>query len=166
MTIDWKNKFYFGDNLEIMREHIPAESIDLIYLDPPFNSKATCNILFEEKNGTEPRAQITAFEDILHWGLEAEQAYREVTEKGPRRLVDLIGALRQFPGANDMMAYLVMMAIRLVEMHRVLKPTGSVYLHCDPTASHYLKLVVDTGKRAKRYNGIRLRKRNGENRDD
>ena len=143
MTTDWKNKLYFGDNLEIMREHIPVESVDLIYLDPPFNSKATYNVLFAEKNGTESRAQITAFEDTWHWGLEAEQAYREVTEKGPRRLADLIGALRQFLGTNDMMAYLVMMAPRLVEMHRVLKPTGSIYLHCDPTASHYLKLVMD-----------------------
>jgi len=143
MTTDWKNKLYFGDNLKIMREYIQNESVDLIYLDPPFNSKATYNILFEEKNGSQSRAQITAFEDTWHWGLEAQLAYREVTEKGPRRLVDLIGALRQFLGTNDMMAYLVMMAIRLVEMHRVLKPTGSVYLHCDPTASHYLKLVMD-----------------------
>jgi len=143
MATDWKNKLYFGDNLEIMREHIPAESIDLIYLDPPFNSKATYNVLFAEKNGTESRAQITAFEDTWHWGLEAEQAYREIAEKGPQRLASLIGALRQFLGSNDMMAYLVMMAIRLVEMQRVLKDTGSIYLHCDPTASHYLKIVMD-----------------------
>ena len=143
MTTDWKNKLYFGDNLKIMREYIQNESVDLIYLDPPFNSKATYNILFEEKNGTQSRAQIKAFEDTWHWGLEAELAYREITEKGPRKLVDLIGALRQFLGTNDMMTYLVMMAIRLVEMHRVLKPTGSIYLHCDPKASHYLKLVMD-----------------------
>jgi len=77
MTTDWKNKLYFGDNLEIMREHIPAESVDLIYLDPPFNSKATYNVLFAEKNGTQSRAQITAFEDTWHWGLEAESLLAE-----------------------------------------------------------------------------------------
>jgi len=140
---EWKNKLYFGDNLEIMRRYISDESVDLIYLDPPFNSKATYNVLFEEKNGTQSAAQITAFEDTWHWGLESEEAYHEVVTEGPKRLSDLLQALRQFLGTNDMMAYLVMMAIRLVEMHRVLKPTGSIYLHCDPMASHYLKLVMD-----------------------
>ena len=144
MTADWKNKLFFGDNLDVMRNYIQDESIDLIYLDPPFNSKATYNVLFAEKNGTESRAQITAFEDTWHWGLESEQAFQEIIEKGPPKLASLISALRQFLGTNDMLAYLVMMAIRLVEMHRVLKPTGSIYLHCDPTASHYLKLVMDT----------------------
>jgi len=137
------NKLYFGDNLQIMREYIQDESIDLIYLDPPFNSNATYNVLFDEKNGTHSRAQITAFEDTWHWGIESETAYHELVTQGPKKLVDLIQALRSFLGQNDMMAYLVMMAIRLVEMHRVLKSTGSIYLHCDPTASHYLKLVMD-----------------------
>lgn len=143
MAESWKNKLYFGDNLDIMREHVPDESIDLIYLDPPFNSKATYNVLFQEKNGTQSAAQITAFEDTWHWGLESEKAYHEIVTQGPRKLADLMQVLRQFLGQNDMMAYLVMMAIRLVEMHRVLKPTGSIYLHCDPTASHHLKLVLD-----------------------
>jgi len=138
-----KNRLYFGDNLPIMREYIPDESIDLVYLDPPFNSKATYNILFEEKNGTQSRAQITAFEDTWHWGIESEEAYHELVKQGPKKIADLIQALRSSLGQNDMMAYLTMMAIRMVEMHRVLKSTGSIYLHCDPTASHYLKLVMD-----------------------
>jgi len=138
-----ENKLYFGDNLQIMRKYISDDSIDLIYLDPPFNSKATYNILFEEKNGTRSRAQITAFEDTWHWGLESEEAYHEIVPKGSKKLSDLIQSLRSFLGQNDMMAYLTMMAIRLVEMHRILKPTGSIYLHCDPTASHCLKLVMD-----------------------
>ncbi len=143
MNSDWKNKLYFGDNLDIMREQIPDESVDLIYLDPPFNSKATYNVLFQEKNGTESGAQITAFEDTWQWGQESEQAYHELVTQGPKKLADLIQAMRSFLGTNDMMAYLVMMAIRLVEMHRVLKQIGSIYLHCDPTASHYLKLLMD-----------------------
>jgi len=141
---DWKNKLYFGDNLDIMREHILDESVDLIYLDPPFNSKATYNVLFQEKNGTESGAQIEAFSDTWQWGHESEQAYHELVTQGPKKLADLIQAMRSFLGTNDMMAYLVMMAIRLVEMHRVLKPTGSIYLHCDPTASHYLKILMDS----------------------
>lgn len=139
---EWKNKLYFGDNLGILRDHVADETVDLIYLDPPFNSKATYNILFQEKNGTDSAAQITAFEDTWHWGIESEAAYREVVTGG-RKLADLLGAFRQFLGTNDMMAYLTMMAIRLKELHRVLKPTGSIYLHCDPTASHYIKLLLD-----------------------
>lgn len=144
MTDTWKNKLYFGDNFYIMREYIPDESVDLIYLDPPFNSKATYNILFAEKNGTQSAAQITAFEDIWHWDIKTEESFQEIVTQGPKALADLIQALRSFLGQNDMMAYLVMMAIRLVEMHRVLKQTGSIYLHCDPTASHYLKLLITT----------------------
>jgi DNA modification methylase len=141
--MDEKNKLYFGDNLKILREYVPDASVDLIYLDPPFNSSATYNVLFKEKSGEESAAQIMAFEDTWQWGRESEAVYREIVERGPRKLADLIQALLAFLGRNDMMAYLVMMAIRLVELHRVLKPTGSIYLHCDPTASHYLKLVLD-----------------------
>src|SRR5579859_5293305 len=141
--MDWTNKLYFGDNLRILREHVAAESVDLIYLDPPFNSSATYNVLFKEKSGEESAAQITAFEDTWQWSLDSEAVYKEIVETGPRKLADLIQALRAFLGQNDMMAYLIMMAIRLVELHRVLKPTGSIYLHCDSTASHYLKLVMD-----------------------
>lgn len=140
----WKNKLYFGDNLDIMRNHIPDESVDLIYLDPPFNSKATYNVLFQEKDGSGSAAQITAFDDTWHWDIKAEEAFHQIVTEGPKKLADLIQALRTFLGQNDMMAYLVMMAIRLVEMHRILKPSGSIYLHCDPTASHYLKLVMDS----------------------
>jgi len=140
---EWKNKLYFGDNLEIMREYIPDESVDLIYLDPPFKSNATYNILFEEKNGSKSRAQIKAFEDSWHWCIESEKEYLELVETGPKGIADLMQSMRGFLGANDMMAYLVMMAIRLLEMKRILKETGSIYLHCDPTASHYLKLVMD-----------------------
>jgi site-specific DNA-methyltransferase (adenine-specific) len=139
----WKNKLYFGDNLDVLREHIADESVDLIYLDPPFNSSATYNILFEEKTGERSAAQITAFEDSWHWGREAEHDYHEMVAKAPKQLADLLQAFRQFLGTNDMMAYLTMMAPRLLELHRVLRPTGSIYLHCDPTASHYLKLLLD-----------------------
>ena len=141
--MDGKNKLYFGDNLKILRDYVADASVDLIYLDPPFNSNATYNVLFKEKSGEESAAQITAFEDTWQWSLEAEAVYKEIVTSGPRKLADLMQALLAFLGRNDMMAYLVMMAIRLVELHRVLKPTGSIYLHCDPTASHYLKLVLD-----------------------
>jgi len=121
MSNDWKNKLYFGDNLHIMRKHIPDESVDLVYLDPPFNSKATYNMLFEEKSGDKSGAQIAAFDDTWHWGIESEQAYDELVTEGPKPLSDLMQALRGFLGQNDMMAYLTMMAVRLVEMHRILK---------------------------------------------
>lgn len=141
---NWKNKLYFGDNLYILREYIPDESVDLIYLDPPFNSNATYNVLFQEKSGEKSAAQITAFEDTWHWGQESEYAYQEIVRESPKKLADLIQAFRMFLGQNDMMAYLTMMAQRMLELYRVLKPAGSIYLHCDPTASHYLKLLVDS----------------------
>lgn len=141
--MDWKNKLYYGDNLDVLREHIPDESVDLVYIDPPFNSKATYNVLFQEKNGAAPAAQVKAFEDSWQWDIKAEETYHEVVTHGPKKLADLLQAFRVFLGTNDMMAYLTMMSIRLIELHRVLKPTGSIYLHCDPTASHYIKLVLD-----------------------
>ena len=139
-----KNTLYYGDNLSILREYIPDESIDLIYLDPPFNSNRTYNVLFKDESGRESEAQIAAFDDTWHWGPDAENTYYELITEGSQEVVDMIGALRVFIGTNQMMAYLVMMAIRLCELHRVLKPTGSIYLHCDPTASHYLKIVMDS----------------------
>ncbi len=140
----WKNQLFFGDNLEILRgNHIPVGSVDLIYLDPPFNSNATYNILFAEKSGEKSAAQITAFEDTWHWGDEAAAAYDDVVRGDRPRLAELLRALGAFLGQNDMMAYLSMMAARLTELHRVLKPTGSLYLHCDPTASHYIRLLLD-----------------------
>lgn len=143
MPENWKNKLYYGDNLFILRNHIEDESVDLIYLDPPFNSNASYNVLFRESDGKSSDAQITAFEDTWHWDTATELAYMEVIQNPPRKLADLLQALHMFLGRNDMMAYLTMMAIRLVELRRVLKPTGSIYLHCDPTASHYIKLLMD-----------------------
>lgn len=142
--LNWRNKLYFGDNLDIMRDHIADESIDLVYLDPPFNSKASYNVLFAEKDGKASSAQITAFEDTWHWDESAESTYLDVVKNGPSDLSELMQALRQFLGSNDVLAYLTMISIRLVEMRRVLKGTGTIYLHCDPTASHYLKIVMDS----------------------
>ncbi len=137
------NQLFFGDNLHVLRESIQDESVDLVYLDPPFNSKRDYNLLFKSPEGGESHAQITAFEDSWHWGEQAEREYGEILQSGHTRMADLISAFRSFLGENDLMAYLVMMANRLLELHRVLKPTGSLYLHCDPAASHYLKLVLD-----------------------
>lgn len=137
------NQLFYGDNLAVLRKEIPDESIDLVYLDPPFNSNANYNILFKSPTGGSADAQIEAFEDTWHWNDNAEDAFDSVARSGNTRAFDLLNAMRGFLGANDMMAYLAMMAIRLIELHRVLKPTGSLYLHCDPTASHYLKLLLD-----------------------
>jgi DNA modification methylase len=137
------NRLYFGDNLHVLREHIADETVDLIYLDPPFNSKRDYNLLFKTPKGHESDAQITAFEDSWHWGEQAEREFNEILRQSNTDVAELMPALRSFLGENDMMAYLVMMANRLLELHRVLKPTGSLYLHCDPTASHYLKIVLD-----------------------
>ena len=137
-----KRELYFGDNLEVLRKHIPDESVDLIYLDPPFNSKADYNVIFREHSGKGPGAQIRAFEDTWHWGLESEKALEEVLERHGK-LGEFLDFLVRSLGKNDLSAYLVMMAVRLLELHRVLKPTGSLYLHCDPTASHYLKVILD-----------------------
>ena len=144
-----ENTLFYGDNLYILREHIPSESIDLVYLDPPFNSSRNYNVLFKDESGTESEAQITAFEDTWHWNSGAEQTYHELVTQFPDHIAKMIEALRDFIGTNQMMAYLVMMAVRLVELHRVLKLTGSLYLHCDPTTSHYLKIICNyTGDQA------------------
>jgi len=136
------NTLYYGDNLDIMRRYIPDDSIDLVYLDPPFNSKQNYNILFQEHNGTQSQSQIKAFGDMWHWDQGAALTYQQVVEAGGR-LSEAIQSFRKLIGCNDMLAYLVMMAPRLAELRRVLKSTGSLYLHCDPTASHYLKLLLD-----------------------
>jgi len=138
------NVLYYGDNLEILRKHIPDESIDLVYLDPPFNSQADYNVLFREPTGELSEAQIKAFSDTWHWDLSAERTFEDIVTAGPAQVAKMISALREFVGRNDVMAYLTMMTIRLIELQRVLKPTGCIYLHCDPTAGHYLKLVLDT----------------------
>lgn len=134
---------FYGDNLPVLREHIADESIDLIYLDPPFNSNRNYNVLFKDESGRQSEAQIEAFEDTWHWSEAAEQAYYELWTAAPDEVSRAVVALRGLIGTNQVMAYLVMMTARLVELHRVLKPTGSIYLHCDPTASHYLKIVMD-----------------------
>ena len=137
------NMLYYGDNLEILQEHIPDESVDLIYIDPPFNSNQAYNVIFSETDGTASQAQIQAFEDTWRWGEATEQAYHELVGTAPHLLVETIKSFRGFLTETNLMAYLVMMALRLVELHRVLKPSGSFYLHCDPTASHYLKIILD-----------------------
>ena len=136
------NTLYYGDNLDVLRRYIKDESVDLIYLDPPFNSNANYNVLFAEKNGSQAAAQIKAFEDTWHWDQKAAEYYQEIVEGGGK-VSQVMQAFRTFLGENDMLAYLAMMAPRLVELRRVLKSTGSIYLHCDPTASHYLKLLMD-----------------------
>jgi site-specific DNA-methyltransferase (adenine-specific) len=142
MTPD-RDTLYFGDNLDVLREHIDDASVDLIYLDPPFNSNANYNMLFAEKSGERSAAQFEAFTDTWQWTDASEKAFDEVI-KGPNsKAANMLHAMRQFLGTNDMMAYLAMMAVRILELHRVLKPTGSLYLHCDPTASHYIKLLLD-----------------------
>jgi DNA modification methylase len=137
------NTLYFGDNLQILRENIRDETIDLIYLDPPFNSKTNYNVLFRSPKGHESDAQITAFEDTWHWGEQAEAEFGELIHQSNTEVSEMIQSLRRFLGENDVMAYLTLMANRLIELRRVLKETGSLYLHCDPTASHYLKIVLD-----------------------
>jgi site-specific DNA-methyltransferase (adenine-specific) len=137
---------FWGDNLRIFREHIADASVDLIYLDPPFNSNRSYHVLFRETNRHQSDAQIEAFTGIWHWTEQAEETYAELVHgnHGPQKVSSLIVALRSFIGSNDVMAYLVMMTIQLLELHRVLKLTGSIDLHRDPTASHYLKVVMDT----------------------
>ena len=140
------NTLYYGDNLEIMRQYVPDESVDLVYLDPPFNSNATYNVLFKERTGEESPAQIKAFTDTWEWTRESERTFEQEIIGNPAaspKVKEMIGAFLNFIGRNAMMAYLVMMTPRLVELHRALKPTGSIYLHCDPTAGHHLKLLMD-----------------------
>ncbi|MEO8178509.1 MAG: DNA methyltransferase, partial [Deltaproteobacteria bacterium] len=137
-----ENTLFYGDNLDVLRQHIPDESIDLVYLDPPFQSGKDYNIIFRTSAGTSPAAQVKAFADTWKWSSDSERLYREVVEKGGA-LADRLMGLRQFLKETDVMAYLAMMAPRLLELRRVLKATGSIYLHCDASSSHYLKLLMD-----------------------
>jgi DNA modification methylase len=136
------NQLYYGDNLEVLRRHVEDESVDLVYLDPPFNSNASYNVLFAERDGTRAASQIKAFADTWRWDESAARAYAEIVERGGR-VSQAMQAFRTFVPESDMLAYLAMMAPRLTELRRVLKNTGSLYLHCDPTASHYLKMLLD-----------------------
>ncbi len=141
-----RRELHFGDNLEVLRDTkiFPDESVNLVYLDPPFNSNASYNMLFKDKKGSRAKASIAAFDDIWHWGASAEESFDDVVRGENIRANQLLKALRSFLGDNDVMAYLAMMSARLIELRRVLKSDGSLYLHCDPTASHYLKLVLDS----------------------
>ncbi|MGI8741773.1 MAG: DNA methyltransferase [Bryobacteraceae bacterium] len=145
------NALYYGDNLTVLNKAIATESVDLVYLDPPFNSQATYNVLFRSTSGERSKAQIEAFGDTWHWGDEAESAFDNVLNCGNTDAIEMLRAFRSFLKENDVMAYLSMMAARLIELHRALKPTGSLYLHCDPTASHYLKLILDSIFGVKNY---------------
>jgi len=140
-----ENILYYGDNLGILRDkdYFKDECVDLIYLDPPFKSNQDYNVLFAEQNGSRSSAQIRAFKDTWRWDKAASESYREIVETGPTRVSQVMQAFRTFLGESDALAYLSMMAPRLVELHRILKSTGSIYLHCDPTASHYLKMLMD-----------------------
>lgn len=139
---DGANVLYYGDNLVVLRQHVRDESVDLVYLDPPFNSNKDYNVLFEEHDGTRSAAQIKVFEDTWRWDTEAAERYDEVLQVGGK-VAEAMQAFRLLLGRSDMMAYLANMAPRLIELRRVMKPHGSIYLHCDATASHYLKVLMD-----------------------
>ena len=141
-TLHLMGMLYYGDNLDILRRYVKDETVDLVYLDPPFNSSQNYNAFFQEKDGTAAASQISAFEDTWTWNQESQRVYEELILQ-PGKVSEVMQAFKTFLGTNDMMAYLAMMAPRLVELRRVLKSTGSLYLHCDPTASHYLKLLCD-----------------------
>jgi DNA modification methylase len=130
-----RNALFYGDNLAILREHIGDESLDLVYLDPPFNSNASYNVLFRASDGHQSQAQIEAFDDTC---IGTRPPSAPLNAIGEFRRCRMLRAMRSFLKENDMMAHLAMMAVRLIELHRVLKPAGSLYLHCDPTASPYL----------------------------
>ncbi|MDQ2806489.1 MAG: hypothetical protein M3Z04_06170 [Chloroflexota bacterium] len=137
------NTLFYGDNLDILRAYLADSSVDLVYPDPPFNSGRNFNVLFKDEQGAASESQTAAFDDTWHWGPTAEATYRELLTAGAPHVSVLTEALRKLLPAGPMLAaYLVMMAARLVELHRVLKPTGSLYLHCDATASHYRKSSV------------------------
>lgn len=138
------NLLYYGDNLDVLRRHVADASVDLVYLDPPFNSNASYNVLFAERDGTQAAAQIKAFEDTWRWDAGAARAYDEVVVEVGGLVSQAMQAFRTFLGESDMLAYLAMMAPRLVELRRVMKSSASIYLHCDPTASHYLKMLMDS----------------------
>lgn len=154
-----KNLLYYGDNLDVLRRHIADESVDLVYLDPPFKSDQDYNVLFQE-HGVKAAAQIKAFEDTWQWDESAARTFEETVELGGR-VSDALRAFRTFLGESDMLAYLAMMAPRLVELRRVMRDTASIYLHCDPTASHYLKMLMDAVFGPERFKNEIIWKRTG-----
>ena len=134
---------YYGDNLDVLTSSVKDEVADLVYLDPPFNSKADYNVLFREEDGTRAAAQYRAFRDTWRWDQTAAAAFRRAVQSRHARVPEVMQGFRSMLGESDMLAYLSMMAPRLIELHRVLKPTGTIYLHCDASASHYLKVLMD-----------------------
>ena len=157
---------FYGDNLEVLRRDIKSQSIDLIYLDPPFNSNRSYNVLFKSHAGDESAAQIEAFDDSWHWSQQAQQQYEDIIAGGaPVTVAEAIEAMHDLLGQNDLLAYLVMMTARIVEMHRVLKPTGNLFLHCDPTASHYLKIILDAVFDPRNFKSEIIWKRYGSHND-
>jgi DNA modification methylase len=138
-----RNVLFCGDNLDVLRQEVSDESVDLIYLDPPFNSNASYSAILSAPGGGEPPPRVEAFEDAWHWDGRAQQAFGEAVASSNLGAAAMLRAMRSVLHENDMMAYLAMMAVRLIEMNRVLKRTGTLYLHCDPTASHYLKILLD-----------------------
>jgi site-specific DNA-methyltransferase (adenine-specific) len=134
---------YLGDNLEILKKYIPDKSVDLVYLDPPFASNRDYSINHGENTGRDGKPRTRAFTDTWKWDGRTEEAMSAIEKNAPEGLRKLVGSVVEVIGRAPVPAYLVMMVPRLLELHRVLKETGSVYLHCDPTASHYLKLVLD-----------------------
>lgn len=159
-----RSHLYFGDNLSVLREYVPSDSVDLVYLDPPFNSNRNYNVIFarSDRLASDNQAQIQAFDDTWRWSPITEQQYHDMLAGAvPSRVSDVVRALHALLGENDAMAYLVNMAPRLVELHRVLKATGSLYLHCDPTMSHYLKVLLDAIFGAERFRNEIVWKRTG-----
>ena len=162
------NTLFYGDNLEVLRQHIADESVDLVYLDPPFNSNRNYNVLFGKHARTEASdaAQIQAFADTWAWTPVTDQQYTAaVSGELPGRVADVLVSMRTLLGENDAMAYLVNMAPRLVELQRVLKSTGSLYLHCDPTMSHYLKIILDAIFGPERFRSEIIWRRYGSHND-
>lgn len=139
----WINKLFFGDNLDVLKQHFADESVDLVYLDPPFQSGKQYNLLFKQQSGARAHAQIQAFDDTWEWTEHSIESYDRIIGGTSDPVARVVGALHSILGPSDMLAYLVMMTERLIELQRILKDTGSVYLHCDPTASHYLKIIMD-----------------------
>jgi site-specific DNA-methyltransferase (adenine-specific) len=141
------NRLYYGDNLDVLRKHVKDESVDLCYIDPPFNSKRNYNQIYNNI-GKEDLAQAQAFIDTWKWDELAIKGFSEIVENFngifTAQTINLILGLKEDLGMGSLLAYLVSITLRVVEIHRVLKSTGSFYLHCDPTASHYLKLVLDS----------------------
>jgi DNA modification methylase len=159
------NTLFFGDNLDILKHSIADASVDLVYLDPPFNSNRSYNLLFKDEKGVQAPSQIRAFEDTWSWASASELCFDTISDPNtPDSVRVMLETLYKLLGGSEMMAYLAMMTPRLMQLHRVLKPTGSLYLHCDPTASHYLKIVMDTIFRPENFrNEITWQRTNAHN---